>query len=149
MISMYRKIALAAVLMVPAMEACSAAPAANKSDAAVTKAAFGHIDAKGLKALMDTKIPMELLDARKDKYFYGDILPGAKRLPSDSTPEKIKSVLPSEDELIIAYCAGEGCDASKNLVAKLIDNGYTNVIEFHGGEREWKAQGYDLEAYVG
>lgn len=50
-----------------------------------------------------------------------------------------------------AFGGGTSCviEESKNLVAKLIDNGYTNVIEFHGGEREWKAQGFDLEAYVG
>jgi rhodanese-related sulfurtransferase len=109
---------------------------------------YGHIDAKGLKALMDTKTPMTILDARTDKWFKGVVIPGSKRLPSDYTLDQIKAALPHKNTLVIAYCAGEVCDASKNLVAKLVENGYTNVIDFHGGEHEWKEQGYAMEAYA-
>jgi len=145
MINMYRKLAVAAVFFAPAMDVCSAAPAATE---VVVKTTYGHIDAKGLKALMDTGTPMAIFDARTDKWFKGKVIPGAQRLPSDSTKDKIELAIPNKKTLIIAYCAGEMCDASKNLVAKLVENGYANVIDFHGGEREWKEQGYAIETWA-
>jgi rhodanese-related sulfurtransferase len=116
----------------------------SNAEAAVSQSTYGEIDARGLKILLDSEVSLDLLDARRDKYFHGELIPGAKRLPSDSTPEQIASGLPHKSQLIVVYCAGEGCAASQNLCKTLLQAGYQNVIEFPGGEKEWKAQGYKM-----
>jgi rhodanese-related sulfurtransferase len=118
--------------------------ASLNAEGAVSQSTCGEIDARGLKTLFDSKVSFDLLDARRDKYFHGDLIPGAKRLPSDSTPEQIASGLPHKSKLIVVYCAGEGCAASQNLCKTLLQAGYQNVIEFPGGEKEWKAQGFEM-----
>lgn len=105
---------------------------------------YGHIDALGLKALLDSKISLDLLDARSDKYFHGEVIPSAKRLPSNSSLEEIKKTIGNKNQLIIVYCAGEGCEASKKLATILIQEGYKNIIDFHGGDREWKNRGFSM-----
>lgn len=106
---------------------------------------YGSIDSTGLKALQSSGTNFQLLDARTDKYFHGEVIPGAKRLPSDSTTETVEKTLPDKNQLIVVYCAGVGCNASKNLATMLVKEGYTNVIDFHGGDREWKSKGYSME----
>jgi len=100
---------------------------------------WGEINTKGLEVLLHSKIPMTLVDARKDKYFDGTLILGAKRLPSDSTHEAIEEILPNKHQLTVVYCAGEGCEASKNLAKRLVEMGYISVIEYHDGIRKWKA----------
>ncbi|OJW51588.1 MAG: hypothetical protein BGO67_05020 [Alphaproteobacteria bacterium 41-28] len=94
---------------------------------------------KGLEALLDSKAPHALVDARTDKYFDGALIIGAERLPYDSDQTMIEKVLPNKKKLIIVYCGGGECPASKNLAKRLIELGYTNVIDYHGGMQEWES----------
>ena len=132
-----------------AMTICLFQPSATWSEAPnldmpSKQSEYGEIDAVGLKILLDTKTPLDLLDARKDKYFKGTLIPGAKRLPSDSTEEQMASLLPDKQKLIVVYCAGKGCSASKTLSEALVKADYKNVMEFPGGEKDWKAKGFEL-----
>lgn len=100
---------------------------------------FGMIDAQGLEALLSSKTPLDLVDARTDKWFEGTLISGAKRLPSDASDSTIAEVLPNKEKLVVVYCGGEKCPASKDLAQRLVDAGYKHVIDYHGGIHEWQA----------
>lgn len=112
---------------------------ANSKHEASQQHKFGMINAQELEALMSSNTPMELVDARTDKYFDGTLISGARRLPADASDATIAEALPNKEMLIVIYCGGGKCPASKNLAQRLVDNGYTHVIDYHGGISEWKA----------
>jgi len=112
----------------------AAAPASHKETAEVR---WGAIDTRGLEALIKAKIPMSVVDARTDQWFDGTIITGAQRLPMDATKEVVEKTLPNKNQLVVVYCAGEGCPASKMLAKRLEEEGYANVIDYHGGIHEW------------
>lgn len=100
---------------------------------------WGEVNAQGLQALLDSKVSMQLVDARADKWFDGTLIMGAKRLPDDSTEEVIEKTLPDKKQLIVAYCGGGECPASQNLAKRLVELGYQSVLDYQGGISEWKA----------
>lgn len=100
---------------------------------------WGGIDTLGLEALLNADLSMTLVDARPDQWFDGMLIQGAERLPADATEHVMGKTLPHKNQLIVVYCAGEGCSSSHTLAKRLSDSGYENIIEYHGGIREWKA----------
>ena len=50
-------------------------------------------------------------------------------------PEKKLNIL---DIPIVTYCEKKECDASSKLLEQLIDSGFTNVLEYPGGNVEYK-----------
>ncbi|MBN9412674.1 MAG: rhodanese-like domain-containing protein [Candidatus Paracaedimonas acanthamoebae] len=105
----------------------------------------GTIDMLGLEALMKAKTPFVLIDARTDKYFDGTLISGATRLHIESTQEEIDNLLPEKNTLIVVYCAGVKCPASKMMASRLLKEGYKNIIDYHNGIREWKAHNKPIE----
>ncbi len=116
----------------------------EKSEAQI-EVACGTIDMLGLEALINSKTPFVLIDARTDKYFDGTLIAGAKRLNVDSSQAEVEKLLPAKDGLIVVYCAGVGCPASKRMASRLITEGYKNVIDYHHGIREWKEHNKPIE----
>lgn len=99
--------------------------------------AYKSIDAQTLHQFIQSKTPMILVDARGDKYFDGILIETARRLPSDAPDDLITQLLPNKDQQIVVYCAGEGCPASEILANRLVEAGYTQVYDYHGGIKEW------------
>ena len=106
---------------------------------------WGQIDMQGLEELVNGKVPFSLVDARSDKWFDGTLIAGARRLPADASKETIEKTLPSKTELVVVYCGGEQCPASKTLAQRLADYGYKNIMDYHGGISEWKAQNKPIQ----
>ncbi len=107
--------------------------------------AYGCIDAKGLKALLDTKAPLVLLDVRAGKFDDGQRIPGAKQINPEATDAEIVKAVPSKEALIVAYCTNTKCGASKMLAEKLAKLGYKNVVKYPGGIEEWVKLGNPVE----
>jgi len=122
------------------------APAA-KSDppAAPAQGAEAVINTAGLKALLQAKTPVTILDARTGKFDDGRRIPGAKALDPAASEAVIGSTLPEKTGLIVTYCAGLKCPASHLLGEKLRGLGYSNVIEYHEGIAGWVDAGNTVE----
>lgn len=131
---------LSAVVLTPTL-----LHAKDKAKTPVGTEVCGTIDMMGLEALMNSQTPMVLIDARIDKYFDGTLIPGAKRLHIESSQADVEKLLPEKNMLVVVYCAGVGCPASKMLANRLIKEGYKNVIDYHHGIREWKAHKKPIE----
>lgn len=118
----------------------------QQSEEAVKNATYGHIDAKGLKSLIDSQTPMVLLDARGSKWNDNNIIPGAMLFSYENTQEELSQIVPSKDALVVIYCFSFNCPLSNRLALKLIEWGYTNVIEYPAGLKEWRnIAGYPVD----
>ena len=103
------------------------------------------INVSALEAMIKTKTPMVLLDARTGTFDDGKRIPGAKTLNASSTPEEIQKMIPAKDSLVVTYCANPQCPASPKLAAQLKTLGYTNVIELPEGIQGWEKAGKAIE----
>lgn len=104
----------------------------------VKSAQYGHIDAKGLKALIESNIPFTLIDARTRPVGDKNVIIGSKFARASDTDEYIFSVIPNLNELIVVHCYSYSCPYAGSLAHRLLDLGYTNIIEYSGGLREWR-----------
>ncbi|PKL49760.1 MAG: hypothetical protein CVV42_05340 [Candidatus Riflebacteria bacterium HGW-Riflebacteria-2] len=96
-----------------------------------------HVNTAGLKTLIDSGVPIIILDARSGKYDDGKRIPGALSLNSESKPEEISKVLPNKEALVVTYCANLKCPASNLLYKHLKSLGYSNLIEYPEGIQGW------------
>lgn len=109
-----------------------------QSEEAVKEAVYGHIDAKGLKALMDAQIPFILLDARGHKWSDGTKIVSAELASYQDSQDELREIIPDLDTLVVVYCYQFTCPLGRYLSDKLVEYGYQNVIEYPGGLREWR-----------
>lgn len=109
-------------------------------------ASYGNIDAKGLKAMIDSKTPFILLDARGKKWNDINILPGAQFASNEYSFEEISSIIPDCDSLIVVYCFTSTCPLGNRLIDYLLQLGYKNIVKYPGGLYEWRdLAGYPVE----
>lgn len=110
----------------------------KQSEEAVKQATYGHIDAKGLKSLLDSNIPCVVLDARGENWNDGNIIPRAKLASYENSADELALIIPNLDTLVVVYCYSFTCPLSPRLADKLIEYGYVNVIEYPAGLKEWR-----------
>ena len=126
----------------PATGACTASVSAPVAP----KATYGEIDTAGLQALLNAGTPVTLLDARTGQWDDGRRIVGAKALAPDATAEQAAALIPAKNSLVVAYCSGLKCPASKKLAENLIKLGYTNLVKYPDGIDGWTAAGNKIVA---
>lgn len=109
-----------------------------QSEVAVKTAAYGHIDARGLKNLIESNTSFVLLDARGKDWHDGTVIHGAKLAFYTDTAEELESIIPDKNDLIVVYCYSFTCPLSDRLAQKLLNLGYQHVIEYPAGLTEWR-----------
>jgi rhodanese-related sulfurtransferase len=83
-----------------------------------------------------------LLDVREDNEFAVSHLRGAIRVPPDSDgSDQLESV--PKDAPIVTYCSVGY--RSAQLAKRLMEEGYTNVVNLEGSIFEWANKGYPVE----
>ncbi len=105
----------------------------------------GLVNTPGLLALIKSRVPMAVFDARAPKWDDGNRIPGARWLSPTATPAEIRQHVKSQDQLIVTYCAGFTCPASKQLSEHLKKLGYSNVLEYPEGIAGWVKAGLPVE----
>ena len=81
------------------------------------------------------------LDARSPADYAAGHIAGALNLPVEDFEDHFPQIAPmlTPETTIIAYCDGQDCDLSRQLVAKLRDLGYHNVRHLVNGWTAWHA----------
>ena len=105
----------------------------------------GTVTTPALVALVKAKAPSAILDARSGQYDDGKRIPGASQLSPKAEESDIAKLLPDKKAMIVTYCAGVKCPASKMLADRLKKLGYSNVIEYPEGIAGWIAAGNAVE----
>lgn len=78
-----------------------------------------------------------ILDVRRVDEFQSGHIPGAICIPNESIGMEQIPELPDKDQLIFVYCRSGR--RSKEAAQKLVNLGYTNIVEF-GGILDWTGE---------
>lgn len=122
---------------------------------------YGIITTDELKALVDGKAEMVLVDAMPyEKSYRKAHIPGAKQFlfpipemadwdakeTGDKTEKQFADLLgPDKGRLIVVYCGFTKCTRSHNGAVWARKLGYTNVKRHPGGIYAWKGMGFPTE----
>lgn len=78
-----------------------------------------------------------ILDVRRPDEFAEGHIPNAINVPNETIGTAEIPQLPRKDQLILVYCRSGR--RSKEAAAKLVQLGYTSIVEF-GGILDWKGE---------
>ena len=98
-----------------------------------------------LENMIESNIPMVILDARSGKWDDNSRIPGARSLNDKSTKDEVAGIIKSKDTLVVTYCSSLKCGASNKLYIHLKKLGYKNVLEYPFGIKGWLEVGNDIE----
>ncbi len=103
------------------------------------KASYVSISTNEAIAMMEEETDYIILDVRTVQEYQAGHIKGAINYPNENIGDGAIDILPDKDQLIFVYCRSG--NRSKLASAKLVNLGYTNIVEF-GGINSWP---YDLE----
>ena len=98
-----------------------------------------------LKAKLDSREPIVLVEALPEKYYRHPHLPGAINIPHDQVDTLAPRLLPDKGAEIVVYCANAPCKNSGLAAQRLAELGYTRVRDYHEGKADWIAAGLPVE----
>jgi rhodanese-related sulfurtransferase len=124
----------AAVPMHPALEAL-----AEARDAGVAL-----ITASEVRTLMASAKPPVLVNVLPAESYATTHIEGSVNVPLTELASTAATTLPDKDAKIIVYCASYTCRASTKAAETLMKLGYTNVLDYKGGLKEWTTLGLPL-----
>lgn len=58
-------------------------------------------------------------------------------LQSEDFAEQVERVVGSKERKVVLYCASFDCDASPKAAKELEKAGFTQVLDYEGGTRDW------------
>lgn len=87
--------------------------------------------------LMERETNYIILDVRRPDEFAAGHIPNAINVPNDNIGDDEIAALPDKEQLILVYCRSG--NRSKQASEKLVELGYTNIVEF-GGINDWNGE---------
>lgn len=120
------------LLTVLLLGGCAAQPT-SPSD----KAAYRQISMEEAVTMMAQEADYIILDVRRADEYAGGHIPGAINIANESIGTDEIPELPDKDQLILVYCRSG--NRSKQAAQKLVDLGYTKIVEF-GGILDWTGE---------
>ena len=108
---------------------CAAQPANNAS--------YRQISMEEAVTIMAQESDYIILDVRRADEFASGHIPGAINIANESIGTDEIPELPDKNKLILVYCRSG--NRSKQASRKLVDLGYTNIVEF-GGILDWTGE---------
>ena len=106
------------------------------------KATFKKIKANQLKKKIEAGGNFELIDVLNKNSFDVKHVPNSKSIPVSEIENRAPKELPDKNKEIIVYCASKTCQASPTAAKKLVEMGYTKVIDFEDGLAGWQDAEY-------
>ena len=100
---------------------------------------YKSITQEEAKEIMDTTDGYIIIDVRTIEEFNTGHIPNAINIPNEVISEQAESILLNKEQVILVYCRSGR--RSKEAANKLVELGYSNILEF-GGILDWK---YDIE----
>ena len=100
------------------------------------KAEYKKITSDEAKKMMETQ-KVIVVDVRTLEEYNEGHIPNAISVPLETIENKAEVKLKNKDDLILVYCRSGR--RSREAALKLIEKGYTNVIDF-GGIQDWNGE---------
>ena len=100
------------------------------------KADYKKITSDEAKNIMLTEKPI-VVDVRSLEEYNEGHIPNAISIPLETIENEAETKLKNKDDLILVYCRSGR--RSREAALRLIEKGYTNVIDF-GGIQDWNGE---------
>ena len=100
------------------------------------KAEYKKITSDEAKNIMLTEKPI-VVDVRSLEEYNEGHIPNAISVPLETIDNEAETKLKNKDDLILVYCRSGR--RSREAALRLIEKGYTNVIDF-GGIQDWNGE---------
>ena len=100
------------------------------------KAEYKKITSDEAKKMMETQKAI-VVDVRTLEEYNEGHIPNAISVPLETIENEAEAKLKNKDALILVYCRSGR--RSREAALKLIEKGYTNVIDF-GGIKDWNGE---------
>ena len=97
-----------------------------------------ELDAQALKAYIDDKRKIRLLDVRSIEEMAAGMLPNSEKLPLHTLPARLNDI--DREELCVLYCRSGARSAQG--VGFLMAQGFEHVYNLRGGVIAWARMGY-------
>ena len=121
------------ILLMPVFLLTRCAAALNPTEANT----YRQITMTEAVKMMEKETNYVLLDVRTEQEFAAGHIPNAILIPNETIGMQEIPLLPDKDQLIMVYCRSG--NRSKQASSKLIQLGYTNIIEI-GGINSWPGE---------
>lgn len=89
--------------------------------------------------MIENKEPFTLVEVLSEESYAKGHLPKAINIPAEHIQEKAPDMLPNKDVKIVVYCSSFTCTASTGAARTLQSMGYSNVLDYKGGKKDWQA----------
>lgn len=101
------------------------------------KKSYRQISSEEAATMMEEETDYIILDVRTREEYETAHIPGAICIPNETIGTEDITELPDKDQLILVYCRSG--NRSKQASEKLVNQGYTNIVEF-GGINNWMGE---------
>ncbi len=88
-----------------------------------------------VKQKIDAGENLTLVDVRRLNEWQNGHIDNAIHIPLDQIDEKVHTIIPDQEKLIVLYCAAGV--RSLTAVKRFLDLGYSNVFSMKGGFSRW------------
>ena len=101
-----------------------------------------------LRKLMEAREEILLVNVLSAQNFKEAHIPGSINIPLEETDfeTQVEEAVDGKDKKIIVYCAGFECNASRKAAEKLEHAGFSNVMAYEGGIKEWQKKAAEQQA---
>lgn len=117
------------VLAIGGLTGCS-----NSTNVDSSSNTYQQVTADRALEMMQSSTDYIILDVRTEEEYASGHIPKAINIPNETIGTENIEKLPDKEQLILVYCRSG--NRSKQAAAKLVNLGYTNVVEF-GGINDW------------
>ena len=87
--------------------------------------------------------PIKIIEVLPEEKYKEGHVPGAINIPLDKLEEGVKGL--DKKETLVVYCSSYKCQASTKAAKKLLELGFTNVLDFKAGKKSWTDAQLKLE----
>lgn len=122
-----KKLLILCITFICILSGCGNADSVQNTE---QKSGYKQVSMEEGLELMEADSDYILLDVRRDDEFEEGHIPGAINIPNESIGTEEIAELPDKNQTIYVYCRSG--NRSKQASQKLVDLGYTDVIEFGG-----------------
>ncbi len=109
----------------------------NRPNTASNSNTYQQITTEEAAKIMQSETDYIILDVRTAQEYASGHIPGAVNIPNETIASEAIQQLPDKEQLILVYCRSG--NRSKQASEKLVNLGYTNIVEF-GGINDWSGE---------
>ena len=99
------------------------------------------IRAELLRTMLQRTNDFVLIDVMPRLYYQDFHIKGAMSIPEEALAETVRDW--PRRRRIVVYCLDVECDTSRDAARELMALGFTDVLQYEGGKREWRQKKYE------